>query len=43
MEKGKRIQEYDNRAALANAPGKMPNRYYQVGMRFRKRTLSNSR
>ena len=50
MEKGKRIQEYDNRADLTNAPRKaslkekQPNRYYQVGMRFRKRTfLSNSR
>lgn len=50
MAKGKRIQKYNNRAALINAPGKgilkekQPNRYYWLGERFRKRTLlSNSR
>ena len=50
MEKGKRIQKYNNRAALINALGKailkekQPNRYYRLGKRFRKRTLlSNSR
>ena len=50
MEKGKRIQKYNNRAALINAPGKaslkekQPNRYYRLGMSIRKRTfLSNSR
>lgn len=50
MEKGKRIQEHNNRAALTNVPGKaslkekLPDRPYQVGRRFRKRNfLSNSR
>lgn len=50
MEKGKRIQKHNNRAALTDGPEqvslreKQPIRHYQVGMRYRKRTFfSNSR
>lgn len=45
MEKGKRIQKHDNRAALTDGPEqvslreKQPIRHYQVGMRYRKRTF----
>lgn len=47
MEKGKRIQKYNNRAALINAPRKSHpegetalNRYYWLGERFRKKDSS---